>query len=315
VQPLGLAATLRQEARMHAALSGGGLVLATAALFSTGGVAIKACSLGSMEVAGYRSLIAAAVLMALLRPPRAAFRPAALAVGMAQAATMLLFVVANKHTTAAAAIFLQGAGPLWVALLSVLVLHEPMQRRDAGALVAYAAGLALLVHGSIAPFASAPDPFVGNLAALASSVTWAAVIAGLRALAMRGDQAASAAPVCGNALLAVATAPWLVHARPGATDALVLGWLGVFQVGLAYALLAYAVRRVRAFEASMLLLAEPVLSTLWAWLAFGERPAASGLAGSLLMLAAAAVSAGAATRRSRAAAAPPADTPGTTAAR
>jgi drug/metabolite transporter (DMT)-like permease len=65
---------------------------------------------------------------------------------------------------------------------------------------------------------------------------------------------------------------------------LALAWLGIVQVGLSYALLAAGVRRVRAFEASILLLAEPVLSTLWAWLVFAERPGGLALAGCAIVL-------------------------------
>jgi drug/metabolite transporter (DMT)-like permease len=177
-----------------------------------------------------------------------------------------------------------------VALLSVVLLREPIRRADVWALGAYAVGLALLVRGSLTPLASAPDPRIGNLAALASGVTWSFVITGLRWLATRLPDAATAAPILGNALLGVALLPWIAHAPIEPGDAVVLGWLGVFQVALAYALLARAIRRVRAFEASLLFLAEPVLSALWAWLAFGERPAAIGIAGCAVMLAAAVLS-------------------------
>ena len=48
-------------------------------------------------------------------------------------------------------------------------------------------------------------------------------------------------------------------------------------------------RRVPAFEASLLLLLEPVLNPVWAWLVHGERPGAWSLAGGALILAATAV--------------------------
>ena len=42
--------------------------------------------------------------------------------------------------------------------------------------------------------------------------------------------------------------------------------------------------RVPAFEASLLLLLEPVLNPVWAWLAHGERPGGWSLAGGALIL-------------------------------
>ena len=49
---------------------------------------------------------------------------------LAGAAPMLGFVVATRLTTAANAIFLVYTAPLYVALLSPWVLHEPIRRGD-----------------------------------------------------------------------------------------------------------------------------------------------------------------------------------------
>ena len=62
-------------------------------------------------------------------------------------------------------------------------------------------------------------------------------------------------------------------------DWLTLLWLGVFQIGMAYALLTRGVRHVTALDASLLLLAEPVLNPVWAWMIHGERPTSWALAG------------------------------------
>jgi len=45
-----------------------------------------------------------------------------------------------------------------------------------------------------------------------------------------------------------------------------------------------ALRQVPALEASLLLLAEPALNPVWAWLAHGERPGGWALAGGALIL-------------------------------
>jgi drug/metabolite transporter (DMT)-like permease len=43
-------------------------------------------------------------------------------------------------------------------------------------------------------------------------------------------------------------------------------------------------RGVPAFEASLILLAEPVLNPLWAWILHDERPGALALLGAALIL-------------------------------
>ena len=79
----------------------------------------------------------------------------------------------------------------------------------------------------------------------------------------------------------------VTHARPA--DWLLLAYLGVFQIGVAYALLLSALRHVAALEASLLLFVEPVLSPIWAWLFHGERPGGWTLAGGAVILATTAV--------------------------
>lgn len=278
-------------------------VVAAALLFSTGGAAIKLTGLPSAQVAGLRAGIAAAFLLAVLRVPWRSFGPAALAIGAAQAATMLLFVVGNKLTTAANVIFLQSTAPLYVLLLGPLLLGERRQRGDVGFLALFGIGLGLFFVGQAPPQATAPDPLRGDLAGLASGLSWAATVLGLRGLALRQhalaaarsarpDQPAtrdpdfvSAATVLGNVLVFAACLPWVASAPlPAGRELALLGWLGVFQVGLAYALFTRGVRGVRAFDATLLTLIEPVLNPVWTWLVHGETPGPFAVAGGALIL-------------------------------
>ena len=83
------------------------LVFAAALLFSTGGAAIKACSLPSWQIAGFRSGIAAITLFLFFPRVLQRWTWRTALTGAAYAATLVLFVIANKLTTSANAIFLQ----------------------------------------------------------------------------------------------------------------------------------------------------------------------------------------------------------------
>ena len=273
------------------------LVLLTALLFSTGGAAIKACTLGSWQVACFRSGIATLALLACV--PAARRRPtrATLLVSLAYAATVILYVSATKLTTAANAIFLQSTAPLWLLLLSPLLLKEPVRARELVLLAVVAAGLGLVLAGHERPQVSAPDPLHGNELALASSVTFALLLAGLRWLAAHGSGPMPAV-LQGNALACLLALPFaLPSPHVSGADLGVLLFLGVFQIGLAYALLCAAVPHVPALAASLLLLIEPALNPLWTWITQGEEPSGGAIAGGALILAATVVHALRAGRR------------------
>jgi drug/metabolite transporter (DMT)-like permease len=69
-------------------------------------------------------------------------------------------------------------------------------------------------------------------------------------------------------------------------DALGLAYLGMFQIGVAYLLLAKAIRYVPAFEATTLLLLEPALNPVWTWLLLGEDPGPWAISGGAIILSA-----------------------------
>ena len=72
----------------------------------------------------------------------------------------------------------------------------------------------------------------------------------------------------------------------GAEDVAVILYLGVVQIGIAYACLTRAMRHVPAVEAATLLMVEPAMNPVWTWLVDGERPAAWSLAGGAVILSA-----------------------------
>ena len=201
-----------------------------------------------------------------------------------------MFVVGNKLTTAANTIFLQGTAPLYVLLLAPRLLGESLRRSDLVYMSGLAIGLLLVFWGDDPTHLSAPDPALGNRVAALAGICWALTLLGLRGLGRLpttgGHDPAGAAVVAGNLIAFAAALPWAWPlAETSGIDWALVAYLGLFQIGLAYVAMTRGIRGIRALEVSLLLLIEPVLSALFAWVSFGERPGPKSLVGYGLILA------------------------------
>lgn len=259
-------------------------LITASVLFSTGGTAIKGVSLGGWEVVALRAAIASVAVFVLLPEARRGFEWRTLLVGSAYGATTTLFVLSNKLTTAANAVFLQNTSPLFILLLAPLALRERISRDDLAFMGVLAVGMLVFFTGVNARYATAPNPLLGNTLAVCSALTWSLTIVGYRWLAARGLPIGSAV-VAGNVLACAGALPFalpLGAAQP--MDWLLLVYLGTVQLGVAYRLIARGLPHVRALEAALILLMEPVLASLWAWLVLGETLGPAGVAGAVIII-------------------------------
>ena len=286
-------------------------------LFSTGGAAVKATELDAWQVAGMRSVVAAAVLLLAIPAARrwtggsgrtgdaavsgwwrsAARRRAlllTLGTGCCYCLTLVLFVHANKRTTAAETIFLQSTAPLFVLLLAPILLRERPGARQLLFVPLFGAGLVMAFFGGADAVATAPDPRTGNVLAMFCGLAYGLTLIGLRAAGRplsaggatgtRGEVSSAgdgggirapgiAAAACGNVIVCVACLPVMAPLRsadPG--DLAIVAFLGLFQVALGYVFVTRAARVLEAPVLALLLLLEPALSPFWAMWFHGEQP-------------------------------------------
>jgi DME family drug/metabolite transporter len=252
-------------------------IVVAALLWSTGGIGIKGVADAPLKVTFYRSLFAAATLFLLFRRDvRVRVSPSFAVAIVCYGACLTSFVVATKWTTAANAIFLQYAGVIWVLLLSPLVLREAMRARDVIAISGALAGMALFFIGRFETRGMA-----GNGMALLSSFFFAGLI-----LALRREHGSSRAAVAwGNVFIAVALFPFVMHDLGLTTKSLLAFlFLGVFQIGLAYAFFVKGLQHVTATQASLTGMLEPVANPVWVLLFLGEKPSGYAIAGAAIVL-------------------------------
>jgi drug/metabolite transporter, DME family len=277
-------------------------ILGGALLLSSGATVIKAVSFSALELAAWRAVVIAGFLWMVIRPPRQCWDRALIPAAIAHAITTLLFMWGNKLTSAATAIFLQYTAPIYLLLLGPWLLKEPVVKSDIGVIALIAAGMGLLLSQPALRTATASDPALGSLVAAACGLTWAFTTLTMRGLARRTDhgfERSITAVIIANLALALCLIPAVgVPATASTQDWLLVSYMGVFQLGTAFILIALGLRRVTALEGALLLLLEPVINPLWAWLVHAEVPGITTLLGGALILLATALRAVLSTRRS-----------------
>ena len=256
----------------------GPLFMAAAALcWSLGGLCIKFIPWSAMSIVGLRALLAAVVFAVYRRSVKINFTRGNVLAALCLSATTILFVFANKMTTAAAAILLQFTAPAFIILIE-LIFHKAKPR--AGELAA----VSVTLGGMLLFFADRLEPgnLLGNLLAVASGLSFAGVFVCNR----RPDTEPGHALFLGfliNAAAGLPFAAFSVTADPRAWGFMAL--LGLVQVGLAYVFFSEGIRRTAALPACLITALEPVLNPVWVALAAGETPGPFALAGGAVIVA------------------------------
>jgi len=250
------------------------LVLA-AVLWSSGGILIKLVDWNPVAIAGTRSGIAAIVMMAYLRKPIKVNKQKAVG-ALFYSTTVILFVIANKMTTAANTILLQYSAPVWVALMSGWILKERVRKLDWAAIAAVMIGMVLFFIGDLEV-----GQMLGNVIAVFAGVSLAGLVVSLK-LVKEGSPVE--VPLLGNILTLLVALPFMIGQVPDARSIVGLVLLGVFQLGISYILFAEASKHVSAVEAILIPVIEPLLNPIWVFLFAGEAPGPFALVGGLVVV-------------------------------
>lgn len=247
------------------------LIALASLLWSTSGAFAKSPALASMDLAVrgpflacFRTLFAALFLLPFAFRKGVAWHPTMLLMLFAFSTMNVTFVTALTQTTAAAAIFLQCTSVFWAPLMSWFFLGETLARSHKLALIPVLVGIAIFVLGDWEM-----QFLLGNLLALISGIAYAGVVVSLRSL-RRYDSCYLA--FLNHFVSGIILVPWLWHMGISVTGSqwFLAAAMGVFQMGLPYVLFGYGLRSVKASEASLMVLIEPILNPLWVLLLWGN---------------------------------------------
>jgi drug/metabolite transporter, DME family len=254
-------------------------VLIAAILWSTGGMFIKLVSWDALQLSGIRSFFAAIVFLALYRKEVLYFNGFTLINALFYTAVLIFFVMATKLTTAANAIFLQYTAPIYVLFLEPVLNKTPFLRINVYTIILCFAGMTLFFVGELQP-----GHMTGNLLALLSGFFFAAFLLGMR---RNKPEYQLNTIFYGNIFIFIICIPFIMDLTDiNISNIWMTAYLGIFQIGLAYAVFSFGLKRVYAIEASLLSMIEPVLNPVWVFLGYGEIPSFFAVIGGIIIISA-----------------------------
>lgn len=259
-------------------------VLAGVTLISFDALLVRMAAVDGWNVSFWRGLFMALALLAVspFRRTETDSHPTQtqlglwLAAGM-MAASSLCLVLAFTLTQAANAVIILSASPLFAALASRIFLGELCPLRTWMAILVSIAGVGWVMSGSLGS---------GHLLGDGLAVMSTLFIGGYFTVFRRYPEISrSAVIIRGGLLLALLALPF---ATPLSLPNPSYGWLllsGLVQMPIALLLITSGTRFLPAAEVSLFLLLETVFAPIWVWLALGEVPAITTLAGGSLIVA------------------------------
>lgn len=259
-------------------------MVAAPVLWSTAGVVTRHVERATpFEMVFYRSLFAflfvGAVLL-LLRKNPLRLAPAALVSGGLWALMFTTFMIALSLTSTANTLVVMSLAPLLTTVLASLFLKDPVPTGTWVAAGAATLGIAWMFASDLN--AHTQNDLLGMLVALSVPIASATNFIVLRASSATSDL--RSAVMLGGLISAVICLPLALPFQASAKDVALLGFLGVFQLGLPCLLLVLASRKLLAPEISLIGLLEVLLGPLWAWLGADEVPARATLMGGAIVL-------------------------------
>ena len=256
------------------------MMLIASILFSTGGILCKLIPWSPLAINGVRNLLGGLLIGAYLLAThhKLKFNFKILIGAICMCGVTTLFIVANKLTTAANAIVLQYTAPIWIILLSALILNKNPRAREIITILVVLVGIVLFFIDGI----GAGNTW-GNVAAVIAGVFYA----GLFLLNSLPGADALSALFIGQLGTGIIFTPLVFKETDfSAVPIIAVVALGIFQVGLAYIFFNLGTSHTSPVTASIINGVEPILSSVLVAVFWGEMLSPLALAGAIIVIAA-----------------------------
>ena len=259
----------------------------TAFLWSSSGLFIKFLKINAFQISFYRSAIAALTIFAItqLKGEKLKFQFDSVSnfAAFFYAGILILFVIATKMTTAANAIFLQFTAPIYIAVLEPVFLKTKFEKKNIITILVCIAGMFLFFFGRLEL-----GSIYGNLIAIGSGICFAFFSLLLKYKKMKTQSENTLQIIISGNIIVAVIAFFLVFPQfsLNTTEALILAYMGIVQIGISYMIFNIGIKYVSATESMIIATMEAIFNPIWVFIGIGETPSVYAIFGGAIIFSA-----------------------------
>ena len=259
------------------------MMVACGGLWSMSGITMKYINWNPLLIVGGRGVFSALIIFISMKMSGYKLKVTKKSLGIAFLTFMnlVLFVSANKYTTAANAIVLQYTAPIFVLIVTAFILKRELRSFEILTVFAALIGIVLFFMDQVSG-----NGMSGNIMAVASGFFMGIMYALTGEIKDDGERISGL--VLGHTALAVICIPlgyiFTDHSEITLIPILLVVFLGVVQMGVPYSLYGRATALISGVEVSLISMIEPILNPIWVALIYGEIPGSHALIGAVLII-------------------------------
>lgn len=248
----------------------------TSILWSTSGLFIKLVEWDYLAIVFGKALFTAIPMYFMVKKTKILWSKAVIGGAISYAAFTFCITLSTKLTTSSNAVLMQYTAPVYVAILSGILLKEKVLKLDWICLGTVLIGMALFFIDK-----TGGGSVLGNIIAIGNGISFAGMAISLR-MQQSGNPEQSV--FLGNVLAAILSVPFAFRAGlPSMKSILVLIFSGIV-LAISYELYSLATKHLTALQSVLIPVLDPVLNPVWVFLAIGEKPGIISFLGGLIIL-------------------------------
>jgi drug/metabolite transporter (DMT)-like permease len=244
---------------------------------------IKILTLNAFQISFYRSFIAAITLLIISfvknKKVKFEFDKFTILASVFYAGILIFFVIANKLTTSANAIFLQFTAPIYLLFLEPFFLKTKFRRKDLITIIICISGMVLFFMGKLDI-----GNIYGNLIAILTGICFAMFTLFIKWKKTLGNENTIISIIYGNILVGLICFPLIFNDIViSSAQFYILLYMGVVQIGISYFIFNVGIKYVSATEAMIIGMLEAIFNPVWVFFGVGEVPATTAVIGGVII--------------------------------